>query len=408
MTWIRSRLGINVGVSIVEQASQAVLQLVTGIVVIKNLATSEYGEVGVASGVLLLLAFLNVSEDAAILRFFSKEHQSERWYRIPSFTLIAITKFCFLFFFAFLLYCVADIRNGYIYFAVFLSIFGPGLFGPFFAFLIAELRQWELSLLRLGRLCLRLVVLVVGIENFSAETYFFAELSSWIFLLVASFMLASRDNRSWVVSRAVIRENLTLMKSASWHAHIVGSISGIVYKIDPFILAFFVSREEVGLYNVVLVSTNVANVLPGALFQHNAMELTRVGRSGIRRVTRDFVRLGCILNAVVLLGFLLFGPFYLGFLLEEAYAPSLWYTQMAIVIGLLFFKTFANPLVNVVVVYGDLRKLVWRVSIPTLILATVIYAGAGCGANLLAMGVANALIYLIWGMFILFLVKKPK
>lgn len=182
--------------------------------------------------------------------------------------------------------------------------------------------------------------------------------------------------------------------------HLTAVSAQILYRVDALILSIFAPMAVVGQYGIALNAANAACIIPSVLsYQNTVMSSQAASNVGARKITGIFFRLSGMVGILTFVGYLILGNWYLGLMTKENNNQQTYQYLMTIVIGVLIIKTLVSTMVSYINSRGDVKRLFFYVSLPTLLCGIVIYftgcyLGQGLGISLANIGVALLWLFL--------------
>ena len=185
--------------------------------------------------------------------------------------------------------------------------------------------------------------------------------------------------------------------------HFNDAITFMIYKIDTFVLAFFVSIEEVATYTVALTLSNYFFIIPQI-----GEKVLKISYSNMRIGSNDEKKLYSkgtfVLNAISILQFIffiIFGKFFVRFLFPTTNIVKVYQLSALIILGITILN-LARPISAILAIRVDLKSLFKNVYLPAGIIAILIYLSFGCFYKAYGVAAGNIASYLIFALLIAF------
>ncbi len=402
----------NIFYSFVEKVILIVFQLISSILLSRFLPREDFGVLGVVAGIFTFVQFLNVSFESILIRSFEevKDNPSELMGQIFAVNRLKAIVLIFV-------GCITG--AGYAYMSKNWSFLLAALsysvvlimdviVAPFITYASLSLNQKIVSRMTFLRWAINVLFLLVLVKYPNLLIVLLKD----IFILILVLYFWNRFSKTEL--------KITNIKSAikfnyikkwfldySFWVHLISSSTNVIYRIDAFILYYFISIKDVGNYNVALAAANVANIIPGILAYQNTVAVSRSkSPDEIFEVTGLFVRLSVYVSLVIFLAYFLLGRLYLKVMTGNQFNEEVFVYLINIVAGLLIVKTLIAPLVSYINVKGDVKSLFLKVKLPILIITICNYVYFAKNWGAIGVSVSNIINACIWAVLVYVEIKK--
>ncbi|WP_035589106.1 lipopolysaccharide biosynthesis protein [Hippea jasoniae] len=372
----------NIFYSLIEKFVLIGFQFITSIIIIRNLPREDYGIIGVVAGYFVFLNLLNISMESIILRDH-KNYEGKEKEILSNFLIFNIIKSMIFLFFAIVLSVLLinmfeKIEFIYSIFSITTLLIAESLVAPFVIYFTAKFNQQLVTKISIAKATLNLL-LTIGLFMYPTLEYIlikdifvsFFYVSVWFYLVYkyldfSLYYLSLKEFDFQFIKKSFFGFSL-------W-SHLIGSVTNFIYKSDTFFLSMFVGLTTIGNYNIALNSANIANIIPGILGYQNGVALSHVKNDikKAKRITIQFLKLSFLIGIVTLLGFYLFGNYYI-YLITGEYNEDIYFYMMCIVTGLVIVKTFASPFSAYLTIIFDIKEYFVNVILKISIFSTIIY-----------------------------------
>jgi O-antigen/teichoic acid export membrane protein len=391
-----------------SSAEKAVLlggQLLSVIIVVRNLSREEYGIIGIVSSYFAVLNLFNITFENAILRDHKWNSASMERFVNNFFRLAAIKAGAFL-----ALACLLSV-----YFMVVFKkpefIYGVAsavtivimdmLVAP--ALILASIRfdqkiVAKMTLIRIGAN----LTLLSGLMAFPSLKYLAAKdlvvgalyVGIWGFTAKNRFGLSifpngRGDEIDFPYLKRIWKDYLAWM-------HLSGVVTGLIAKADLFFLAFFVDLKSVGEYNLALSAANIGSLPPQILAYQHGVALSHAdnAQSG-RALTYKFIALSGLVCGLIFISFLVLGKFYLR-LISGYSSPAVNRYMILIVGGLLIARSVIGPVISYINMRGSTKSLFMEVMLPVAIVSASMYLVSAYLYGSQGTAIANVIAAIAW------------
>ena len=411
-SFVRKKILSNIIASGVEKIFIIAIQFFSTIIIIRKLPREDYGIIGIVIGYFAFVNFFNISLESSILKNH-KIYDNNIKEILQIFSSFNLLKSLIIIGFAILLsviliYIYHDVGFCFAIWSISLITVTNNMTAPFEIYFASKFEQSTVTKISIIRY-LSSFILLFGLYYFPTLWYIAVKdlLVSLIYILIWNSLVFKKYNYIPKFNRLdmpFIRE--ALLKYSIW-THLNGVVTNFIYRSDTFFLSFFVSFSIIGDYNIALSSANIANIIPMILGYQNSIALSNAkSKSEAVRITNIFLLSSIIVGLVTFFFFFFLGSFYLKIVTGSDNINEIYYLMMCIVIGLILVKSFASPLNSFINIFGSVKKLFYKVMIPSLIFTALSYF---VGAYLYgAKGVAISNIFVSSFWLILMVVETKK
>lgn len=407
---LRMRLQKNILSAIIEKGIVLSGQFLTMFLVIRLLPRELYGFMGIAAGLFTFVHFMNLSLESILYRDH-KSYESRPSFYLRHFLYFTGAKALIIL----LLGATLSVWGIYYYqstevlyaIASFSVIFAAdAIIAPFMVYASSTLRHQLITKISVVRNTLT-ILSSFGLIYFPSLRYLFVRDLLISFLMMACWLVVAKhifklDLNSLFSPRIYLRFYRKTLVGYSLWVHFIGVTTNFIYKADTLFLSFFAGMHQVGTYSVALNSANVANILPSILGQQASIALSHSHDENKRYfISGVFFRMSLYLGLITLIGFVLFGRPLLALVTGDSDVERAYFYLLSIVAGLVIVKSIASPLVSYINIYGDVKKLFFRVNLPVLLFSSATYFISALLWQGTGVALANILNALFWALLVL-------
>lgn len=394
-------VGTNTRLAIIELIITKIANITAFIILIRLLDYSEIAAIGIASGYLVFMAYLDVSPIRVLLRDYPKLSGNKN--RMNE-QLSALFLFWGMQTLMMLLVCyviqITILKNLglegllFLFFAMTVDFIGLTFHGWLKVVFYAEFKQSIATRLALLFASVRFLCYLSLIISPSLEYYawilFITSLlimSTWWLIFVRSFSFR------WVVHGSTFR----IMKDSlgdygAWD-HLNRSVIDTLFLIDTAILVWFVSTLNVSDYTVAMKFTSLLFLIPMQL--HLALQLMlshTEGRERQSEVIGAFVKLTFLVSILQFVFVMFLGDFAMLILFGDSISQnSVLYAQIQTLA--IAIMSVSLPFLSVLNNFCNLRSGFFCVFLPNLIFGIALYVFASYRWGTLGIAWANVIAY---------------
>lgn len=404
----------NILSSVVEKMVTVGSQFIVAMVLIRSLAREEYGVLGVVVGYFAFLAVMNVSLESIMIRDHAN-YDSDLSSYIAKFTKFNLQKSLVLTIISCSLgYSLSCFYNNFDFFFATICLLSvliaDAIVAPFIIYTSTKFKQEIVTKLNTLRAIMNLFSLI-GLWFFPNLVYLAVKevvvsgvyVGIWLYFAHRYY----RIPYSFLAGFGAERDNFvkkSLFKYSLW-THLNGVATNFIYRSDTFFLSMFIGLSTIGNYNIALNSANIANVLPMILCYQNGVALSHAkGQDEANQINSMFSRYSLYLGIFTIAPFVLFGKYYV-WIMTGDFGPEnteITFYMLCIVVGLVVVKTFAGPVVSYITIFGSVKSLVFKVSLPILFLTVFCYYISAKYFGAYGVAISNIIISILW-IFLLFI-----
>lgn len=409
---VKDLLAKNIFQSFVEKAGIMVIQFLISLILIRNLERELFGVIAVVGGSFALTNFINFPLENFLLKEEKNEkellNKSLNQYLTFSFGKVILFVMIALLGTLVVSYMAYSVNYLYAIWSFCFVLILDTMASPFIMLSSVMLRQelitkisfvrWTLSILLLLPLFYSQSLIWVLIKDIIVCI---VTLSFWVFQTKKNFAFDSR------IEKLNVLEAWNKFKAFTLWTHLTGAVTNIIYKADAVVLSWFAPLSTVGNYNIALNAGNMANIIPSLLAYQNSVALSHADTiEKSNRLTIRFFRLTLYISAFTLLGYVVFGSFYLRLLTGQSDNPEIKLYMLNIVIGILIVKTLISPMVSFINIKGNVKSLFMKVKLPLLIFSLVNYVLFAKYAGALGLSLANVINAVLWVFLIMLEIRQ--
>ncbi len=379
---VKEKILQNIISSMVEKGLAIFSSFFTSLIIIRFLPRESYGHLGLVVGVFAFINFLNISLESVLLRDHKRfEGKMERV--MSSFLFFNIIKSVLLIVLTYsigyyLQFKYNDHQVMYAFYIQTIILITDVLVSPWALYasctfsqkVVAKMtfvRALANSLFTLGVILFPTLGFIV-IKEFMVSVIY---LTAWYFKGIPKLKKTIGESISF--SKADFKMVLSTFKEYSLWTHLVGVVTNFIYRSDTFFLSLFTGVKVIGDYNVALNSGNVANIIPSILGYQNSVAVSHCDGEETQKMTSAFLRASIYLGIGTFFLFYIVGESYLELITGESDVNQIYFYLLCIVAGLMIVKTVASPLVALINMKGDVKKLFFFVNLPVLIICAITY-----------------------------------
>ena len=400
---MKNKLVNNIFFSFLEKFFQIVSGFVTSFFIIRLLEREKFGVIGIVAGFYALVNIFNFSYESIIIRDHKKMNEAD----IGHFLAFSIFKMIALFVLSLMLaiYLNMNFSNSDFYYAVgsiFLVFSIDFLSAPIVLVATSRFRHDLVSLVSFFRYFLNVVILL-GLFYFPTLKYIFIKdlivfsviLVSWVFVLKVCLKLKT-NLLGEMINFNFLKFKKNVADYSLW-THLISCVTFFIYRADTIFLSLFSPIRVIGNYSVALSCGNFANIAPSILGFQNTVAISNLEKKeDIERVSSSFARMSIIASTLMFIGLFITGEFLLRIITGEKDVSEIFFFTKCIVLGLLLVKSLASPMVSVIQMKGDVKKLFYKVNIPVFFLTVISYFFSAKYYGARGVALANILNSLVW------------
>lgn len=411
---MNSSIRKNIYYSFIEKIYILLAQFLVSLLLTRFLPREEFGAMGVVAGAYAFIQFFNIALESTILRDYQKLSSSLEEV-LSQFVMINIWKSVLISIVGLIIGISLYWTQGKIYFLyasfsfLFVMIMDIAI-SPFVILASTVFDQKLVTRISLLRWTLNTFVLL-GLYYFRSLQYvmikdFFLMIAT---IIVWHYFLKKRLQ----INLRMVKIDWSFLKRGfleySLWVHLVGFVTNLIYRVDAFILYYFVSMQVVGNYSIALAAANMANIVPSILAYQNAVALTHTRTpEEAMRATGKFLRLSFYIGVLTLGAYVFLGKIYLRLMTGENNVDEIYFYLINIVVGVLIVKTLIGPLVSYVNIKGQVKDLFVKVKLPLLIIVLLNYVVFSNLWGARGVAISNIVNGIIWVILIFIELNKYK
>lgn len=410
---MKNKLVNNIFFSFLEKFFQITSGFLTSFFIIRLLERESYGVIGIVAGFYALINILNFSYEAIIIRDHKEMQESD----VGHFLAFSVFKMIFLFSMSSALAIVLknNFHDSSFYYAVgsIFLVFSIDFFSaPIVLIATSRFRHDLVSVVSFIRYFLNVVVLL-GLFYFPSLEYIFLKdiivfivvVISWIFVLKVKLQIKTNFIKEFL--EFDFRKFKVNVTSYSLWTHLIACVTFFIYRADTIFLSMFIPVRVIGNYSIALSCGNFANIAPSILGFQNTVAISNLEKKEeIERVSSSFARMSIISSVLMFIGLFVTGEFLLRMITGEEDVSEIFFFTKCIVLGLLLVKSLASPMVSVIQMKGDVKKLFYRVNIPVFFLTAVSYYWSAKLYGARGVALANILNSSVWIILVYYEYRK--
>ena len=398
------KLSINSIFQLIEKLVVLSFSFVNMYFLIKMLSPDDYGIWGVAFGYFAFLQIINVGTESILW----KHHNSMQGGILPAMRSIEafnIIKFFVLLLLAvFMGYILSSIyaNSNFIYALVAATsmMAVDSLVSHLATVASANYKHSIVTRVNFNRVLFSLVLMLLFIYNPTMQMLMLKELAIAMFV----YGLWHRQKKNVIgavyfptfdyVSLLYVWKSI---RSYSIWTHFCGVLTYFIYRSDTIFLSMVAGLPIVGHYNIALNLANLANIIPGIIAQQNSVAISNVDKSDVRnKITLTLLKVSILFGVFILLIYVFLAEYVVMLISEEAPSAQIYSYLIPIVVGLLIVKTIASPIVSLINISGSVRRLFFRVNLPTFLLSIIFYSASAFFCGAIGLAYSNIIVSLVW------------
>lgn len=409
---MNSKIHKNIYYSVLEKVYILITQFVASLILTRFLPREEFGAMGVVAGTYAIIQFFNVAVESTILREY-KKYSISLDEVLSQFVAFNALKSLLISLVALLIGAGLYFSQGKIYFLyaslsfLFVMIMDIAI-SPFIVLASTVLDQKLVTKVSIIRWSIN-ALLLLGLFYFRSLKYIM--IKDFILMTITIFIWHYFARKKLRLNLKWVKLDWTFLKKGlleySLWAHLIGFVSNIIYRVDAFILYYFISIKAVGDYNIALTAANMANIIPSILAYQNSVALThtKTNEEAIRTTGR-FLRLSLAIGLLTFLGYAVLGKLYLKLMTGDKNVDDIYFYLLNIVAGVLIVKTLIAPLVSYVNIKGNIRDLFFKVKLPLFSIVIFNYVVFSWSFGARGAAVSNIINGIIWAILIFIELNK--
>ncbi|MRS01740.1 hypothetical protein EG832_00695 [bacterium] len=404
----------NILSSVIEKSVTVGSQFFVAMVLIRSLTREEYGALGVMVGYFAFLAVVNISLESIMIRDHAG-YDSDLSKYFARFARFNWQKSIILIFIsgcvgAGLSFSYQNLNFLFATICLVTVLVADAIVAPLIIYTSVKFKQETVTKLNSLRSCMNLTSLI-GLWYFPNLLYWAAKeiivsvcyISIW-FIFAHRYYQIPYTSLFGLVAKTDNFVKNSLLNFSLW-THLNGVVTNFIYRSDTFFLSLFVALTTIGNYNIALNCANIANVLPMILCYQNSVALSHAkDKKEAYQISNMFFRYSIWLGIFTFLPFVLLGKYYIWMMTGDIGVQNteMSFYMICIVAGLVMVKTFAGPLVSFITIYGSVKSLVLRVSLPVLLLTVFCYYFSAKYYGSYGVAISNIIVSALW-LFLLFI-----
>jgi len=410
----------NIFSSFADKAFTTIAMLAATLILVRVLPRSDYGIIGIVVGYAIFVQLLSLPLENAILRDHKKYYASIEKYLLNYLAFNLLKGVVFIIIGAVLAIVLPVIYGDNGFFWAVLSmvvvIIGDSIISPFIIYASTQYKQSLVTVINMVRYSLN-VLLLLGLlvlpEHVPMLSYVLVKDIVIYSIIIVIWIVAIKKYLAINFSKLSIVKEFdpkfiwnTLSNYSLW-VHLTGVVTNFIYRADTLFLSFFSSLDSVGNYNIALNTANFANIAPSILGYHNSVAISHSETSNDSlNLTNKFLRASIYLGILMIVGYLALGTMLLKTITGDDDVENIYLYMICIVSGLIAVKTFASPFVAYINIKGDVKKLFYRVNLPTLLFTAIVYLLAVQLYGAIGLAMSNIVVAIFWISLLMLEMKK--
>lgn len=197
---------------------------------------------------------------------------------------------------------------------------------------------------------------------------------------------------------------VSILDYSLW-AHLSNSFMSLVYRIDTFILSFFVGLSAIGNYTIALEIGNFFFIIP-RLLQKSVMigTVNLKNPERLNDVISIFVKYFLLLSIAQVAGFLLLGRWIVALFTDTA-VEDIYLYSLLIVTGVSILNVF-RPISTIINTHASMKKGFYFVYLPASVISIAIYYYMALTYGVLGVAIGNIFAFSILSLFIIVFVQR--
>ena len=195
--------------------------------------------------------------------------------------------------------------------------------------------------------------------------------TSLLFLLVWLAVLRIKHGFSYTFNSRWLSDIRDNFREFTLWQHFNGSITQMVYNIDPWVLSFFYSYAAIGDYTVALKISNYFFILP-MLIQKTAVQHYSHKTGDVWKAVRRYLAISFVISVGQLAGFVLFGRYITKWFFAPENTEQVYILAATITAGITILN-IARPLIGLISVKYQLSRAFAYVYLPVGIVSLATY-----------------------------------
>ena len=398
--------------SMLDRFLSGTIQVLIFSIVVKYLNTYDIGLFGLFSGLLVFYALITLEPATILIRDYPKlkDKISLELFNFIYFAMVRMIIFIAL---SFLISFLYTSKIGFMawLFVIFIVNYSIQTIGRIFHELL------YVSFNQKFNFYIYLIISIIELALF----YFLLPIFHYLWFYLIS-MICMNIIYTLILIKIVIKKNRIILKKyhfniksffknnilnfSLWN-HFNGSIEFMIYKIDTFVLSFFVSLENLALYTVALNLSNYFFILPQQIEKTLKIGYSNsnTGSPEEKRIYNAGSILLILISLVQLFLFIIFGKFFIKILFPTMNITEIYSLALLIISGVSILNII-RPILAILIIRENIRLLFFHIYLPAGVISLVIYFILGKYYSLYGVAFGNIIVYSIFSLFVLLYKRK--
>jgi len=398
---LRKKILHSISFGLIEQILNIILGFIISVITIRYLSRSNFGLISYAASFFAIINFINIAPENYLFKINNKIENEVEY--LKSYEFFSIFKSLLIFIIFLIIGIAISIKNNNItYLLVFLSN------SIFFSFnqianiykvkLELEFKQKIITLSVLLGKTAKAILIIFLIYTPKIEIVLISQILEVVVYVIYRRRYLKRVldfNKKISFSYAYNIIKKSSLNYSIW-THLMGVITNFIYKIDPFILGFFVSMEQIGTYSIALKISNYFIIIFQLLQKNSLIALSNISKLKEKNnIIFKFNILSIILSILQFVLFLFLGKHILALYVNKDEIEIVYNYMFYILFGLSIINGF-RPLISYLTLIDDVKKVLFYCIIPSGIFTFIIYIISAYKFGTIGIAKANVLAYFFW------------
>lgn len=400
------------GYSAIESVGSRIFDFATLWILLNTLPTTDLAQFGLATSALFFFNFIFVAPETALLRYQKKWASEGRLSdNISSFIVFSLIKIAVHYILALSTYWYFGYIHWFIYAVIFSAITQQIQLAEIARiFMRMDLLQDRVAKFELfSKVALCIACLIVF--KFPSLKCYFLIYFIWSLIIALCWLkqLADRVNIKFIGVKTAMNNVIESMLGFSFWSHIGGVLTFYIYNSNLLYLHMFSASEvDVALYTAVSKVANLFFVIPMFFQSFIPVVLSNSGMSADVKF-RKILLANATLSLMQFIFFLVLGwllaPFF--GVKDVGRGHDFYVLGIIVNVGILLLN-FSRPLSTYLLMQSSPRGIIAKVSIPSALLASAVYALGASQAGVYGCAIGSVLAYGFMALMLMTLYLKHK
>lgn len=386
---------------------KTVFEMAVLVIVTNVFGTEIVGQIGISTGIFIFIAYLAFSPETYLLKEINLVTKNLGFY-YNAFSMFWKIRFLFLIFVAFLItfylkfYSSGDLYKIFLVIATIqiLKIYQQSIY----EFYYVTYKQKHIVIMGI------FFKIIFTISLFSL--FLFPKINLFLFLYLISFLFpllywlndskkrfGMKDEKATIGDLKVIYKEL---KDFSIWDHLIKSSLNALYRIDTFILYFFLSPLSIGYYTIALNIANYFQIIPQ--FFQKALIVTFDKDNDNQRLMMKSLIINFILNLVQITTYYFLGKYVISILFATD-SEKVFEISMYLIIGISIFN-LARPIQSLLINTTSMKSLFLIVYMPAVSISIILFVLMTSTFGIIGALISKVASFLLLSILLIFLQNK--